>query len=127
MRKSFRVMSLAISSLALIGVIGCSSAIAEKKVAKATMSPLKQGKKLSFNKKKGNCLACHLIAGGDQAGNIGPPLVAMKARFPDIAVLKAQISDPRAKNPNTIMPPFGPHGVMSAKEIELVTNYIHTL
>ena len=127
MRKSFRVMSLAVSSMALIGVIGCSSAIAEKKVEKSAMSPMEQGKKLSFNKKKGNCLACHLIAGGEQAGNIGPPLVAMKARFPDKAVLKAQISDPRAKNPNTIMPPFGPHGVMSAKEIELVTNYIHTL
>jgi sulfur-oxidizing protein SoxX len=118
-------MSIAVSAMTLIGVIGCSAAIAaEKKVA---MSPMEEGKKLSFDIKKGNCLACHLIAGGDQAGNIGPPLIAMKARFPDKAVLKAQISDPRAKNPNTIMPPFGPHGVMSAKEIDLVTDFIHTL
>jgi sulfur-oxidizing protein SoxX len=51
----------------------------------------------------------------------------MKARFPDKAVLKAQITDPRAKNPNTIMPPFGPHGVLSAKEIDLVTDFIYTL
>ena len=125
MRKSFRVMSIAVSAMTLIGVIGCSATIAaEKKVA---MNPMKEGKKLSFDKKKGNCLACHLIAGGDQAGNIGPPLIAMKARFPDKAVLKAQITDPRAKNPNSIMPPFGPHGVMSSKEIDLVTDFIHTL
>ena len=122
MRKSFRVLSIATSALTLIGVLGLAPTVmAEDKAL------IKEGKNLSFNKKKGNCLACHLIAGGDQAGNIGPPLIAMKARFPDKAVLKAQISDPRAKNPNTMMPPFGPHGVLSAKEIELVTNFIHTL
>lgn len=121
MRTVFRVVSIAVSSLALTGVLGISPVVADEK------SVLKEGKKLSFDKKKGNCLACHLIAGGDQAGNIGPPLIAMKARFPDKAVLKAQISDPRAKNPNSIMPPFGPHGVMSAKEIEKVTEFIHTL
>ncbi len=122
MRKSFRVMSIAVSAMTLIGVIGCSATIAaDKKVA------MEEGKKLAFNKKKGNCLACHQIAGGDQAGNIGPPLIAMKARFPDKAVLKAQITDSRAKNPNSIMPPFGPHGVMSAKEIDIVTDFIHAL
>ena len=125
MRKSFRGVSLAVSALALIGFISSSAAIAAEK--KAEMSPLEEGKELAFNTKDGNCLACHLIAGGEQAGNIGPPLIAMKARFPDKAVLKAQIADPRAKNPNTIMPPFGPHGVLSAKEIDLVTDFIYTL
>jgi sulfur-oxidizing protein SoxX len=110
--------------MALIGFIGGTAALAD---SHAKMSPLEKGKKVAFNKKKGNCLACHLIAGGDQAGNIGPPLVAMKARFPDKATLKAQITDSRAKNPNSIMPPFGPHGVMSAKEIDLVTDFIYTL
>ena len=85
------------------------------------------GKKVAFDKKKGNCLACHEIAGGKLAGNIGPPLVAMKARFPDFEVLKAQINDSRVKNPNTIMPPFGPHGVMSSSEIRKVAKFIHTL
>lgn len=125
MRKSFRVVSVAVSAMTLIGVIGCSATIADEK--KVAMNPMEEGKKLAFDKKKGNCLACHLIAGGDQAGNIGPPLIAMKARFPDKVALKAQITDPRAKNPNSIMPPFGPHGVMSAKEIDLVTDFIHTL
>ena len=88
---------------------------------------IEAGKKVAFNKKKGNCLACHAISGGKLAGNIGPPLVAMKARFPDFEVLKNQISDPRVKNPNTIMPPFGPHGIITSSEIRMIAKFIHTL
>ncbi len=121
MRKTFRVVSIAISAMALIGALGLSTASAGDK------SALEEGKKLSFDIKKGNCLACHMIAGGEQAGNIGPPLIAMKARFPDKAVLRAQIADARGKNPNTIMPPFETHGVLSSKEVDMITEFIHTL
>ena len=120
MRRGFRVVSVAVSALAIVGAIGFSSAViaGDKKMG---------GKDLAFNKKKGNCLACHLIAGGDQAGNIAPPLIAMKARFPDRAILRAQIADPRTKNPDSVMPPFAPHGILSDKEIDLVTDFIHGL
>jgi sulfur-oxidizing protein SoxX len=86
-----------------------------------------KGKELAFNRKKGNCLACHQIEGGSLAGNIGPPLVEMKARFPDYDKLRAQIFDARKNNPNTIMIPFGPHAVLSGGEIDLVTKFIYTL
>lgn len=86
-----------------------------------------KGKELAFDRKKGNCLACHQIEGGTLAGNIGPPLVAMKARFPDFNKLRAQIYDARVNNPNTIMIPFGPNAVMTDKEIDLVTKFIYTL
>jgi len=119
MRRGFRVVSVAVSALAIVGAIGFSSAV----VAGGKMS----GKDLAFNKKKGNCLACHLIAGGDQAGNIAPPLVAMKARFPDKAVLRSQIEDARKKNPDSMMPPFKPHGILSDKEIGLVVDFIYGL
>jgi len=126
MRTSSRIMSVAVTALTLAGLIGMSPAVnaADKKKA---LTPLEEGKKLSFDKKKGNCLACHIIAGGDQAGNIAPPLVAMKARFPDKAVLREQIYDARVKNPNTIMIPFGPHGVLSDKELDKVLEFIYTL
>lgn len=88
---------------------------------------ISKGKEVAFDKKKGNCLACHDIAGGDMPGNIGPPLVAMKSRFPDFDKLRDQIYDARKNNPNTIMIPFGPHAVLSAKEIDLVAKFIHTL
>jgi len=47
------------------------------------------GEEVTFGRKLGNCLACHMIPGGNLPGNVGPPLLAMKARFPDKAVLRA--------------------------------------
>jgi len=111
------------SIAALIGCLGFVPAIASADEG----ADIAKGKELSFNRKKGNCLACHQIEGGSLAGNIGPPLVAMKARFPDYDKLRDQISDARKNNPNTIMIPFGPHAVMSGKEIDLVTKFIYTL
>ena len=93
----------------------------------ASADDVSEGKQVAFDRKKGNCLACHMIPGGSLPGNIGPPLVAMKARFPDKAALRAQIWDATAKNPNTIMPPFGKHRILSEKEVDLVTEFIHSL
>ncbi len=86
-----------------------------------------EGKKLAFDRKKGNCIACHFIAGGDLPGNIAPPLIAMKARFPDRSVLRAQIYDATVKNPHSLMPPFGKHELLSGKELDAITDYIYTL
>lgn len=117
-------ISTAASVVALAACLGLVTPLA---VNAAEGTDIEKGKKLAFNKKKGNCLACHAIAGGKLPGNIGPPLVAMKARFPDFNALRDQISDARVKNPNTIMIPFGPHAVLSAKEIDLISKFIHTL
>ncbi len=122
MRLTARIFTSA-SIATLIGCLGLAPTIASA----ADAATLEEGKKLAFDRKKGNCLACHQIAGGTLAGNIGPPLIAMKARFPDYDVLRAQISDARINNPNTIMIPFGPHAVMTADEIDKVTQFIHTL
>ncbi len=120
MRRTFRIVSVAVSAMAIIGAIGCSSSV-------IAGDSLEKGKKLAFNKKKGNCLACHMITGGEQAGNIAPPLIAMKARFPKKADLLAQIGDPQAKNPDSMMPPFQAHGILTPKELDLITDYIHSL
>ena len=124
MRNLFHIVSVTASVLTFSGLIGFSTAVnaADKKA-----DPITTGKKIAFDKKKGNCLACHLIQGGDQPGNIAPPLIGMKGRFPDKAVLRAQIADPQAKNPDSLMPPFSAHGVLSEKEIDLVVEFIHSL
>lgn len=85
------------------------------------------GKALAFDRKKGNCLACHVIEDGELAGNSGPPLLAMQARFPDKAALRAQIWDPTARNPQTLMPPFGKHGILTDDELDKVVEYIYSL
>jgi sulfur-oxidizing protein SoxX len=114
------------SAASVIAVLG-TLALAPVAVSAEESSVIEEGKKLAFDRKKGNCLACHQIAGGDMAGNIGPPLIAMKARFPDKAVLREQIWDARIANPNTIMIPFGPHQVLSESEIDKVVEYIYSL
>lgn len=122
MRNSFRVISITLSTLALLGVASIASINASE------MSVVEEGKKIALHNKKGNCLACHMIPdGGEQPGNIGPPLIVMKTRFPDKDVLRAQIADARTKNPNSIMPPFGAHGILSDDELDKVTEYIHSL
>jgi sulfur-oxidizing protein SoxX len=115
------------TTVSVAALTGCLALIAPITASAADDADIAKGKELAFDRKKGNCLACHQIEGGTLAGNIGPPLVAMKARFPDYEKMKAQIADPRDKNPNTIMIPFGPHKVLSAQEIELVSQFIYTL
>lgn len=95
------------------------------------------GKDLAFNNRKGNCMACHMFPSlkdtqspaskNYTAANIGPPLIAMKARFPDKAKLRQQIADPMSRNPATSMPPFGKHNILSDKEIDLIVDFVHEL
>jgi len=92
-----------------------------------TAARLEQGKAITFNRMKGNCLACHFIEGGELTGNYGPPLVAMKLRYPDREVLRSQIWDAAVRNPNTRMPPFGRNRILTEEEIDLVTDYIQSL
>ena len=123
MRKLNSIATAIMSSALLLGsltLLGVTS-------ANASEATIAEGKKIAFNRKKGNCLACHSIAGGSLPGDIGPPLIAMKARFPDKKVLRAQIWDSTAKNPNSIMPPFGRHNMLSEKEIDKITDFIHSL
>lgn len=126
MRRPIRIMTLFSSAVVLAGALGLAfnSATAEEKKA---ASAVEEGKAIATHVKKGNCLACHAMDDGDMAGTIGPPLVAMKLRFPDKAVLKAQIVDPRVKNPSSMMPPFGAHEILSDEEIDKIVEYIHTL
>jgi sulfur-oxidizing protein SoxX len=88
------------------------------------------GKELAYDRKKGNCLACHGMPTQpdvESAGLYGPPLIAMSARYPDKAKLRAQIWDATVANPSSTMIPFGKHGVLSEKEIDLVTDFVYGL
>jgi len=90
-------------------------------------SKLELGMSLAFERSKGNCLACHALVGGELAGNFGPPLVMMKARFPDRNKLRTQVWDASILNPETTMPPFGRHRILTEQEIDLIVDYILSL
>lgn len=126
MRKFNRILAASVSATALLGAL----AIATPAMADEKKEPKKEmtGKEIAFDRGLGNCLACHMIAGGDQPGTIGPPLLAMKARYPDRKALHDVIWDPRTKfGQGTIMPPIGAHGILSKDEVEKVVDFIHSL
>lgn len=85
-----------------------------------------QGGCIATTRKKGNCNACHAIAGTTH-GNIAPPLVSMKKRFPDKVKLREQIWDASKANPQTVMPPFGRHQILTPDELDKVVEFIWTL
>ncbi len=86
-----------------------------------------KGKQVALDRRKGNCLACHMMDNGPLPGNQGPPLLAMKARFPDRAKLREQVANPLTFNPFSIMPPFGLHNIISDDEIDAIVEYLYTL
>jgi len=88
------------------------------------------GAQLAHAVNKGNCLACHAMPtdpGAITSADIGPPLVDLRARFPDRRQLQRQIWDASVANPDTIMPPFGKNRILSAEEIDLIVDYLYTL
>lgn len=132
MRKLHQVATaFAISAIMLSGN-ALAQATATPAAAAATAAPAKEvtGKELSFNNRKGNCLACHTMPTVPDAlsgGLYGPPLIAMSARFPDKAKMRAQIWDATVLNPSSSMIPFGKHGVLSEKEIDKITDFVYGL
>jgi Cytochrome c, mono- and diheme variants len=122
MRKPAKLITAASAVAAMLGALVLSAP-----VLAADPAVLAEGKKIAENNRQGNCLACHMIEGADMPGNIGPPLVAMKARFPDKAKLRAQLWDATKANPNTMMPPFGKHAILTEDQIDKVLEYIYTL
>jgi len=100
------------------------------------------GRKVAVNRRKGNCLACHVISEiKDQQfhGQVGPPLDDVGSRM-SAAEIRLRIVDPKVVNEDTIMPSFyrvdGFHRVMkkwqgktivSAQEVEDMIAYLMTL
>ena len=120
-----KLFKSAFSLAAVVGALLLTSFPAS--AADGASSIVEKCKAVAFDRKKGNCLACHMTGDGTLPGNIGPPLIGMKARFPDKAKLRAQIWDSTVANPNTIMIPFGRNKVLSEEEIDLIVEYVYTL
>lgn len=136
MRKSANVI-IGASVVLLVGSLlavptqaQVAGAVPDKKVCDDKKNPPKdavtQGGCVVLDRKKGNCMACHAIAGTTH-GNIAPPLVQMQQRFPDKAKLRTQIENAHKLNPRSVMPPFGPHEILTQDEIDKVVEFVLTL
>ena len=140
MRKTFSLVATAgaallAGNLVMMPVAVAGDALPTDKECSKLEKPdaATKGWCVMINRKKGNCLACHDVvtkkwpAGLPAAGNIGPPLVSMKARFPDKAKLRAQIWDPTTINPNSSMLPFGRHKVLTEGQIDDIVTFLYTI
>jgi len=102
-----------------------------------------RGRELARSSEQGNCTICHVIPGmglpEDAMGNLGPPLVGVGARL-SAQALTAQLTDPQALVPDSIMPAFGKvkgltdvapgyrgRPILSADEIADVVAFLKTL
>lgn len=101
-----------------------------------------RGKKIYANRKKGNCLACHVTADLKDMpfhGEIGPPMDGVASRY-SAAQIRLRIANPKVLNDDTIMPAFYRNDgftrvlkkfkgktVLSAQEVEDVIAYLMTM
>jgi len=88
---------------------------------------IREGRVIAWDRNAGNCLSCHWMPESELPGNIGPPLIQMQYRFQDRASLRRQIWDPTEANPDTVMPPYGKHGILTDHQIEQVIDYLYSI
>ena len=121
--KSARLLASRLPALTLALAIG---AFASTGTAQA-QSAVDEGRKLAFDRSKGNCLTCHAIKGGTLPGSIGPELIDIKSKYPKREDLVAILNDETLRNPLTVMPPFGRNRILTEKEINAVVDFLQTL
>lgn len=117
-----RKLTTSICAVGLVAAVSATPVIAD-----AQQDQVALGKAVYLDKSRGNCVSCHAINDPDatQAGNQGPPLMSMQARFPEKQKLRAQVWDATRNNPLTIMPPLGKHWILSEEEIDAVVEYVY--
>lgn len=108
----------------ILGLFTFSALIGSTEHLRAETAPL-DGRALAFETERGNCLACHQIKGGQQMGDIGPPLLDMRNRFPERKRLYAQIWDASSFNTDTLMPPYGRQQILSDAEINAIIDFLY--
>jgi sulfur-oxidizing protein SoxX len=122
-RKAGAIACLLMSTV----LAGCNSTIKQVTQQADKQSNIQAGKQISFQRNKGNCLACHVIEEGEDPGNVGPVLENIQTRFKSKAQLKAIIADATQFNAQTSMPPFGKNKILTPQELDLVVDYIWSL
>lgn len=124
------VVLLGLGSLLAAPAVLAAGKAPDPKVCKDIDNPPKdavtQGGCIVIERTKGNCMGCHQIA-GTSSGDIATKMENMAQRWPDKAKLRAQIHDASKANPDTVMPPFGRHQLLTSDEIDKVVEFILTL
>jgi sulfur-oxidizing protein SoxX len=64
-----------------------------------------RGRRLVFDRQKGNCLVCHAVPGVNSPGDLGPDLAGVAERH-SLSELRLRLVDPRRIDQDARMPAF---------------------
>jgi sulfur-oxidizing protein SoxA len=102
-----------------------------RKIAGSITGDAKKGAELVADRNRGgSCLACHVMGpagGANLPGNVGPDLSEIGSAGREDAWLFNYIFDARVYNKDTVMPPWGGHGVFNDDEIRDMVAFLKTL
>ena len=121
-----RSVPLILGSCLIAAVLAAAACIGAAR-AQSTSDAVAAGKAIFLDRSKGNCLACHAVAGNTVASTVGPPLADIKSKYPNQQELFDIIWDETKRNPQTAMPPFGRNHILTRDEIAKVVAYLNTL
>jgi sulfur-oxidizing protein SoxX len=110
----------------LLGSFAAAAAVA----AGTAWGQAGEGRALFLDPAKGNCIACHQVpegAGPAVRADVGPRLDAARLKGWDRARLRELLHDPTRASPDTVMPPYGRHRLLEAREIDRLVDYLHAL
>ncbi len=104
---------------------------APRKLSAPIDGDAKKGAELVADRNRGgSCLACHTMgpAGGAALpGNVGPDLSELGNAGREDEWLFNYVYDARVYNPDTVMPPWGGHGIFNDQEIGDIVVFLKTL
>ena len=115
-----RILALGVIVFGFVAAIGTNTFADQKKLVKYVIEDdaisksltgkvgnPENGRKLVINRKKGNCLACHMMPIYEQQfhGNVGPRLHGVGSRLTE-GQIRLQIVNSKVLNENAIMPSF---------------------
>ena len=102
-------------------------------IGASAQDTIRAGRALFVAERKGNCAACHKTptdSSQKSVSAIGPPLEAIKQKYSaptDRARLRNVIWDSSKVTPDTIMPPYGKHHILTETEIDAIVTYLESL
>ncbi|WP_245416826.1 sulfur oxidation c-type cytochrome SoxA [Undibacter mobilis] len=102
-----------------------------RKIAGPIVGDAKKGAELVADRNRGgSCLACHVMGpagGANLPGNVAPDLSEIGNAGREDEWLFNYINDARVYNPETVMPPWGSHGLFTDDEIKDMVAFLKTL
>jgi L-cysteine S-thiosulfotransferase len=127
-RNKIRLFAFIVCVLGLLLKIAIIQ-VATAQTLSTAQARLVAGEALALDPARGNCNACHQFPNTAKAtgkSKIGISLSNVRAKYPDEKKLHALIWDASAIYPQTIMPPYGKHRILSETEIDDLVLWLMT-